>query len=57
MTHEIVPRRSDSYSMTPFDFFEDFGRSFFDGFPSNLIDPTRINISRQPKDRCKCRRP
>lgn len=37
MTHEIVPRRSDSYSMTPFDFFEDFGRSFFDGFPSNLI--------------------
>lgn len=37
MTHEIVPRRSDSYSMTPFDFFEDFGRSFFDGFTSNLI--------------------
>jgi len=37
MTHEIVPRRSDSYSMIPFDFFEDFGRSFFDGFPSNLI--------------------
>ena len=37
MTHEIVPRRSDSYSMTPFDFFEDFGRSFFDGFKSNLI--------------------
>ncbi|OJG29794.1 heat shock protein [Enterococcus casseliflavus] len=23
--------------MTPFDFFEDFGRSFFDGFKSNLI--------------------
>lgn len=32
MTHEIVPRRSDSYSMTPFDFFEDFSNSFLMGF-------------------------
>ena len=29
MSHEIEPRRSDAYSMTPFNFFEDFGRSFF----------------------------
>jgi HSP20 family protein len=37
MSHEIEPRRSDAYSMTPFNFFEDFGRSFFDGFKSNMI--------------------
>lgn len=37
MSHEIEPRRSDAYSMTPFNFFEDFGRSFFDGFKANMI--------------------
>ncbi|MBW7818424.1 Hsp20/alpha crystallin family protein [Streptococcus thermophilus] len=37
MLNKIQPRNSDTYSMTPFDFFEDFSRNFFNDFKSNLI--------------------
>lgn len=37
MLNKIQPRNSDTYSMTPFDFFEDFSRNLFNGFKSNLI--------------------
>lgn len=33
----MQPRNSDTYSMTPFDFFEDFSRNLFNDFKSNLI--------------------
>ena len=37
MSNEIEPRHSDAYNMSPFNCFEDFGRSFFDGFKPNVI--------------------
>lgn len=37
MLNKIQPHNSDTYSMTPFDFFEDFSRNFFNDFKSNLI--------------------
>ena len=37
MLNKIQPRNSDAYSMTPFDFFEDFSRNLFNDFKSNLI--------------------
>lgn len=37
MLNKIQQRNSDTYSMTPFDFFEDFSRNFFNDFKSNLI--------------------
>lgn len=37
MLNKIQPRNSDTYSMTPFDFFEDFSRNLFNDFKSNLI--------------------
>ena len=37
MLNKIQQRNSDTYSMTPFDFFEDFSRNLFNYFNSNLI--------------------
>lgn len=37
MLNKIQPRNSDTYSMTPFNFFEDFSRNLFNDFKSNLI--------------------
>ena len=37
LLNKIQPRNSDTYSMTPFDFFEDFSRNLFNDFKSNLI--------------------
>ena len=37
MSNKIQQRNSDTYSMTPFDFFEDFSRNLFNDFKSNLI--------------------
>ena len=37
MLNKIQPRNSDTYSMTPFDFFENFSRNLFNDFKSNLI--------------------
>lgn len=37
MLNKIQPRNSDTYSITPFDFFEDFSRNLFNDFKSNLI--------------------
>ncbi|MGO4926906.1 Hsp20/alpha crystallin family protein [Streptococcus alactolyticus] len=37
MLNKIQPRNSDTYSMTPFDIFEDFSRNLFNDFKSNLI--------------------
>jgi len=37
MSNEIQHRNSDTYSMTPFNFFEDFSRNFFNDFKPNLI--------------------
>lgn len=37
MLNKMQPRNSDTYSMTPFDFFEDFSRNLFNDFKSNLI--------------------
>ena len=37
MLNKIQPRNSDTYSMTPFDFFEEFSRNLFNDFKSNLI--------------------
>ncbi len=37
MLNKIQPRNLDTYSMTPFDFFEDFSRNLFNDFKSNLI--------------------
>ena len=37
MLNKIQPRNSDTYSMTPFDFFEDFSRNLFNDFKSNFI--------------------
>ena len=37
MLNKIQPRNSDTYSMTPFAFFEDFSRNLFNDFKSNLI--------------------
>ena len=37
MLNKIQQRNSDTYSMTPFDFFEDFSRNLFNDFKSNLI--------------------
>lgn len=37
MLNKIQPRNSNTYSMTPFDFFEDFSRNLFNDFKSNLI--------------------
>lgn len=28
MANNMIPRRSDLFDMTPFNFFEDFGRNF-----------------------------
>nr|WP_010883722.1 Hsp20/alpha crystallin family protein [Streptococcus thermophilus]AAF04361.1 low molecular weight heat stress protein [Streptococcus thermophilus] len=37
MLNKIQQRNSDTYSMTPFDFFEDFSRNLFNDLRSNLI--------------------
>ncbi len=37
MLNKIQPRNSDTYSMTPFDFFEDFSRNLFNDFKPNFI--------------------
>lgn len=37
MSNEIEQRNSDAYSITPFNFFEDFGRNLFNSFNPNLI--------------------
>lgn len=37
MSNKIQQRNSDIYSMTPFNFFEDFSRNLFNDFKSNLI--------------------
>lgn len=37
MSNKIQQRNSDTYSMTPFNFFEDFSRNLFNDFKSNLI--------------------
>lgn len=37
MLNKIQQRNSDTYSMTPFDFFEDFSRNLFNDFKSNFI--------------------
>ena len=37
MSNEIQQRNSDTYNMTPFNFFEDFSRNLFNDFKSNLI--------------------
>lgn len=37
MLNKIQQRNSDTYSMTPFDFFEDFNRNLFNDFKPNLI--------------------
>lgn len=37
MLNKIQQRNSDTYSVTPFDFFEDFSRNLFNDFKSNLI--------------------
>lgn len=37
MLNKIQQRNSDTYSMTPLDFFEDFSRNLFNDFKSNLI--------------------
>ena len=37
MANKIQQRNSDTYSMTPFNFFEDFSRNLFNDFKSNLI--------------------
>ena len=37
MLNKIQQRNSDTYSMTPFDFFEEFSRNLFNDFKSNLI--------------------
>lgn len=37
MSNEIQQRNSDTYNMTPFNFFEDFSRNFFNDFKPNLI--------------------
>ena len=37
MLNKIQQRNPDTYSMTPFDFFEDFSRNLFNDFKSNLI--------------------
>ena len=36
MLNKIQPRNSDTYSMTPFDFFEDFSRNLFKEYKSKL---------------------
>ena len=37
MSNEIQKRNSDTYNMTPFNFFEDFSRNLFNDFKPNLI--------------------
>ena len=37
MSNKIQQRNSDTYSMTPFNFFEDLSRNLFNDFKSNLI--------------------
>ncbi|OJG84256.1 hypothetical protein RV13_GL002282 [Enterococcus raffinosus] len=37
MANNMIPRRSDLFDMTPFNFFEDFGRNFFEGFKGNMV--------------------
>lgn len=37
MSNKIQQHNSDTYSMTPFNFFEDFSRNLFNDFKSNLI--------------------
>lgn len=37
MSNEIQQRNSDTYNMTPFNFFEDFSRNLFNNFKPNLI--------------------
>ena len=37
MSNEIQQRNSDTYNMTPFNFFEDFSRNLFNDFKPNLI--------------------
>lgn len=37
MSNKIQQRNSDTYSMTPFNFFEDFSRNLFNDFKFNLI--------------------
>lgn len=41
MANNMIPRRSDLFDMTPFNFFEDFGRNFFEGFKGNLVRSER----------------
>ena len=48
MLNKIQPRNSDTYSMTPFDFFEDFSRNlfndFFEDFSHNLFNDLKSNL-------------
>ena len=37
MSNKIQQRNSDTYSMTPFNFFEDLSRNLFNDFKPNLI--------------------
>ena len=37
MSNEIQRRNSDTYSMSPFNFFEDFSRNLFNDFKPNLV--------------------
>jgi HSP20 family protein len=37
IANNMIPRRSDLFDMTPFNFFEDFGRNFFEGFKGNMV--------------------
>ena len=37
MANNMIPRRSDLFDMAPFNFFEDFGRNFFEGFKGNMV--------------------
>ncbi|MCH4178127.1 MAG: Hsp20/alpha crystallin family protein [Streptococcaceae bacterium] len=37
MANEITPRNNNLFNMTPFNFFEDFGRGFFDNFKDQMV--------------------
>lgn len=44
MSNKIQQRNSDTYSMTPFNFFEDFSRNFFEDFSRNLFNDFNSNL-------------
>lgn len=44
MSNKIQQRNSDTYSMTPFNFFEDFSRNFFEDFSRNLFNDFKSNL-------------